>query len=189
MKRSLSLRVAAAAGLAAAGVFAGHFLTYALMVDRHAHPLLVDVAHGYLPFAGLIVAVLGFVALPAGVGAGYFVDGTRSQSVWRAARRLAVVQAGAFTALELLERLAVGVSLDDLAGPLLVVGLIVQALVAIVAALVLTGLRRVGQAIASKGRPTAPAGACHHVVVRGAIVTRHPKTSIVVRAPPGALAP
>jgi hypothetical protein len=182
----LSLRVAAAGGLAAAGVFGGHVLTYALVVERHEHPLLVDVAHGYLPFAGLTVAVLGFVALLAGIASGYVGGGT--PALWTVARRLALLQAAAFTALEVLERLAVGASLSDLAGPLLVVGLLVQLLAALLSALLLGGLRRVGQAIARTHARAIPSGVRRVIPSGNDFAPRRRPTPIAGRAPPEALA-
>jgi hypothetical protein len=139
MKAPRPHRTAATLGIAAAGLTLGHWLAYALAAPgaHEREELLHAAGHGYLAFATQLAVLAGTLGL-----AGLFLARVRQQegegSFARDVVRLAAVQAGAFVAMEVGERLLSGASLHDLShGPLLVIGLAVQLLVAIAGAALL----------------------------------------------------
>ncbi len=132
-------RTAARLGIAAAGLVLGHWLAYALSAPgaNERDELLHATGHGYLAFATQVAVLAGTLGL-----AGLFLARVRQRegegSFASDVVRLAAVQAGAFVAMEVGERLLSGASLHDFThGPLLVIGLAVQLLVAIAGAALL----------------------------------------------------
>ena len=157
-------RTAATLGIAAAGLTLGHWLAYTLATPGayEREELLHATGHGYLAFATHVALLAGTVGL-----AGHFFARLRGRqgggSFARDVVLLGAVQAGAFVAMEVGERLLSGAPLHDLAhGPLLAIGLAVQLLVATAGAALLrltdrsaaaaNGLRSIVDAL-----PTSPA--------------------------------
>ena len=157
-------RTAATLGIAAAGLTLGHWLAYALAAPgaHEREQLLHATGHGYLAFVTQIALLAGSVGL-----AGLFLARLRGRhegaSFPRDVVLLGAVQAGAFIAMEVGERLLSGAPLHDLVqSPLLAIGLAVQLLVATAGAALLrltdhsaaaaSGLRSIVDAL-----PTSPA--------------------------------
>jgi hypothetical protein len=150
-------------GLAAGGVVAGHAAAFRL---AEPHPerrqaLLAETGHGAWPLLvavamGVLVASLGSFAAgrlreerPAPGGA--LLRGT--------AGRLVPLQLGAFLLLEAVERLSTGRDLAELPGePVIAIGLVVQVVVALAGAALLTlfarFVDRLGRLL--RGAPRAP---------------------------------
>jgi hypothetical protein len=145
-----------AAGTAWAGLVLGHLLAYALAypgeASRRAH--LAGTGHGWLDVVTLslmavVPAVLALTAIRS------LRDGSR-RTTWV---RLASLQVPAFLLIEVAER---GASFDRaLTDPAVLLGLVVQVLVAAVAALLLRGFSRAVAAAAARvrsRRAPAPTG-------------------------------
>lgn len=152
--------------LAPAGLGIGHLLAYTLAgAQTESH--LTATGHGYLPL-GLRVAVLvGLVGAAVAVVAGVRRARSRSDgspSFIPTTVRLAGAQTGGFVALEVAERAVASAPLGGL-GSLLVMGLVVQVLVAAALALLLVGLDRAGELLASPRRHAAPRPA-HRLATR-----------------------
>ncbi len=134
------------AGLAAGGVLVTHWLSYLLAApDSHQREaLLAETGHGLWPYAaalavgGVVAALAGFAARPAAMEA-------RSHSLGATALRLVALQVPAWVLLEAAERTASSGQLGGVLheGPVLLIGLAVQLLVAVLGALVLRALSRV----------------------------------------------
>lgn len=143
--RTLALLAAASAGL-----LGGHSLTYLSLAPSLAARanLLEASGHGYLDRTVVFAAAMAIIA-----GLFWLADGalnTRraAPALGRTFFALGLVQVMGFTAQEILERLLVGASLGDL-GTVLLLGLPLQLVVAGFAALLVTALRRAGEAIAA----------------------------------------
>lgn len=136
--------------LAVSGLVGGHALGYAIAVPDPAHRsfVLAQSGHQYLPSASMAAAILGIAALFAGLAAGFSHTSHRTISVRRAALMLGLVQSVGFLALEIVERLVADAPLSGLSPSLVVIGVAVQIVVGIVAALVWFGVRRLGVALA-----------------------------------------
>jgi hypothetical protein len=134
-------------GLALGGVLLGHTVAYRLLLpDAHTRTLeLAASGHGYLSGAnmvGLVAAVSGLATL--------FLGGvlrTHQAEPRNLAARLVGFQMAAFVAMEVLERLASGGRAQYLAAVLLI-GLPVQALIAVLVALVARLLLRAAAVVA-----------------------------------------
>lgn len=154
------LRAVSVAGLAFAGVMGGHAVAYWLTVPdaHHRSTLYAETGHGYLPSASWIAIVLGLSALAAGIAHG-FVARTPSRRARFGCAALSMVglQTGAFVLVEIFERLAGGSGLGTLSLTLLVVGVLVQAIAACLAALLLVGLRKLGSAFRGSRRASVAA--------------------------------
>ena len=141
---------------AAAGVLGGHWLTYALIVAEPAHrdAVLSATGHGYLRIASVTAIVLIILALGSAVMCALDArsdpaGAPRAARVRRLFPRLWLMQGLTFAGMEVAERLAAGAPLRDiLLGRVLVVGIIVQALVAAVGALLLHALHRAAAGLA-----------------------------------------
>ncbi len=136
-------------GLALGGVLLGHTVAYrVLLPDAHARTLeLAASGHGYLSGAnvvGLVAAVVALAALFLGRVLNAEEIDLRHLTV-----RLIGFQMAVFVALEVLERLASGGGVQHLPAVLLV-GLPVQAAVALLVALVARLLLRMAAAIAER---------------------------------------
>jgi len=134
----------AALGVAVGGVLLGHWLTFhvvsphELVRDR----MLVDTGHGYLHVAndlGLMAVLAALVT----VVLGNLIRRQNRTSVGRWFARIAIAGVVAFTAMEVVERLASGAPLADLLRlGLLPVGMAIQVLLAVVSALAIRWLLR-----------------------------------------------
>ena len=135
---------------AAAGVLGGHWLTYVLIVAEPAHrdAVLSTTGHGYLRIASVTALVLIVLALGSAVMCSLDTrsdpaGAPRAARVRRLFPQLWLIQGLTFAGMEVAERLAAGAPLRDiLLGRVLVVGIIVQALVAAVGTLLLHALHR-----------------------------------------------
>ncbi len=172
-------------GLAFGGVLLGHTVAYRLLVpDAHSRALeLAASGHGYLSGAnalGLVAAIIVLAALFLG-GVMRMHDAVPQHL----AARLIAFQVAAFLAMEVLERLASGGGTQHLSSVLLV-GLPVQALIAVLVALVARLLLRVAAAIADRLAPT-PGWAATAVALVGASAEsrRHDRAG----SPPGRAPP
>lgn len=126
-------------GVAGVGIVLGHWLAYAIGAPQAnvRDELLRSTGHGYLPYATQVALLAGAIGL---VGL-FFTRLTRREACGSFAgdvAKLAAVQSAAFLAMEVGERLLSGASLHDLThGPLLVIGLGVQLVLAVAGALTL----------------------------------------------------
>jgi hypothetical protein len=184
------------AGAAAAGAAIAHTLLYLVAVpDTKARAtVLADSGHGYWSWALAAALVLGAVSAVATVG-GHFRRGLRRDAaapaggdpLGRLAARLAALQIGIYLVQELLERLMAGLPLDSVAHEqLLLLGLPVQALVAVAVATVLAVLGRAAEAVGrALSVPPPPSGRLPVprpvVAVRA---SRLPAGPAAIRAPP-----
>ncbi len=149
--RRAGVAVVAALGLAGLGL--AHVLEYLALVPNghHRADVLAATGHAYLPsvlsaagfLAAVAVAAVFVRGFRAGDGNGRAVTTTGTD--WT--RLLPVVQAAAFVAVEVAERLVVGASLADL-GPVLVLGLPLQVLAGIAGGRVLSAAARAGTRLA-----------------------------------------
>lgn len=142
------------APLIAAGVLAGHALTYAIVrPDAHERAAaLAASGHGYLDRIALPLAVIAIVALAA---AG--VRGLAAPSrVPTLLARCVGAQVGLFGAMEVVERWLAGAPLADLLhGDVLLVGLVVQIVLGAGLAWLLRRLFALGAELAG-ARPVTP---------------------------------
>jgi hypothetical protein len=132
-------------GFAVAGLVLGHALSYVITVPDpyHRDLLLQHTGHHYFPAFGQTALMLFLAAIAA------VVFRTSRRSAGRAGRfaplaaQLALVQIGAFTAQELLERTVSGSGFADLRdGRILLVGVTAQIAVALIGAALLRWLAR-----------------------------------------------
>jgi hypothetical protein len=142
-----------ALGIAAAGILTGHWLTYLLDVPQ-AHTRAIELArtgHGYLPLAGQLATVcMAFTLASLFWGRVTRPRAGRTPTITTLAMRLAVLQAGAFVAMELLERAAAGAGFADLLhGGLLPLGVALQLALAVVGAVLLRAVLRAGDLVAA----------------------------------------
>jgi hypothetical protein len=182
-------------GVAAVGVVAGHWLAYAISVPNAQlrAEVLQSTGHGYWGIAVKLVAAVGFAAfatlalrLLAGDPS---PDRTRGRTYAALLWRLALIQLAAFSAMEAFERLGAGVPLSDLwSHHLFLLGLVVQLVVAAVAALVaLLFTRAVLWLAGSPRRPRIPVESRPPLPRMGERVRRPLlRGAILLRAPPSA---
>ena len=187
MRSNPLLRALTIVGLGVAGLVGGHAAGYAISVPDayHRGALLAATGHGYLPSASRLAVMLGIAAVVAGVASGYLHHPrTSHRSLARAVAGLVALQCCEFVALEIVERLLVGAPLGSLALPLLVVGLLTQAVVGVFLALLLVGLRRLGAALraASVFVHAAPRG--RTVLVSSQALASRARVLDRVRGPP-----
>jgi hypothetical protein len=147
------LRAVVLFATAAAGLVGGHLLGYAFAEPdaRARDALLARTGHSYLSKALIVAAA---AAIVAGIGASVLgalrsrrrVDGSlRFRSV---ALPLMALQVSWFVLLEAGERLLAGAPMTDLVGPVVLLGLPLQALVAALGALLLLAVARTAAAVA-----------------------------------------
>jgi hypothetical protein len=134
-------------GLALGGLLLGHTLAYRLLLpDAHTRALeLAASGHGYLSSANVVGLVAAVVALAA-----LFLGGvlrSHDSQPRHLAARLIGFQMAAFLAMEVLERIASGGGVQHLPAVLLI-GLPVQALIAVLVAFVARLLLRIAAVIA-----------------------------------------
>lgn len=185
MSSSGSSRPSLVLGLAFGGVLLGHTVAYRLLIpDAHTRALeLAASGHGYLSGANAIGLVGAIIALAA-----LFLGGvmrTQDAVPQHLAARLVAFQMAAFLAMEVLERLASGGGTQHLAS-ILVIGLPVQAMIAVLVALVARLLLQVAAAIADRLAP-APTWASTTVTFVGA--SAEPRRPDRTGSPPGRAPP
>ena len=141
--------------VAAAGVLIGHWLTYALLLAQPARreAVLSATGHGYLRLASVTVLVLILLALGSAVMCAMDArsdpaGALRAGRVRRLFPRLWLLQGLTFAGVEVAERLVAGAPLGVLLGRVLLVGLLVQALAAVVGAVLLHVLHRAAAGLA-----------------------------------------
>ena len=133
-----------------------HAVAYRMVEADHAarHALLDHTGHTRLwPWVAALGVSAGVAALVAFTTRAVSEVNGRPVSVWRLARRLAVLQGGGWLALEAVERVAFAPDVHALVDLPMLVGLFVQAVVAVVAALVLHGLTRVVELLRRRRGP------------------------------------
>jgi hypothetical protein len=127
--------------VAFAGTLAAHSIAYrfAAPEPHHHATLLLETGHGYWSF----VTPLAVGLAVAGI-AGALLNGTRSEQRFGGiAIRAVIVQVVAFLIMETVERASVGGSLSVLQEPVVLIGIVVQVLVALALAGLLVVLTRV----------------------------------------------
>ena len=140
-------------GAAAAGLVLGHALAYLIAIpDPHERGFALQRAgHAYLPAldqAAMMLAIAGVAAVVVRAFARKGDEAT--ERLGRLAALLVLVQTSAFAGQEVLERLVSSAPLGELAhDQILVIGVLVQVLVAIVAAGVLWLLARTSSRLAA----------------------------------------
>jgi hypothetical protein len=135
------------------GLIVGHLLSYLIAIPDAARrdAVLAESGHAYLHLAGDVAVVLAFAAVvTVMLRATAERGGAEPPSGVRLAWRLGALQAGAFVAMEVGERLVSGSGLGELfADHLFGVGIVVQLLLASVGSLLLRWLGRVAVRIAA----------------------------------------
>jgi hypothetical protein len=192
--RPARLRAVVLFAMAGAGLVGGHLLGYVFAVPdaRARRAVLAWSGHGYLSKA-LLLAVAS--ALLAGFAAAILgtirIRGRNSLRFGDLAVRLSVLQSTGFLVLEVCERLLAGVPVSDLWGPVVALGVPLQALVAVVGALALLAIARVAEVVARALAPSPP-GSNATVEVSPNLPRLAPPrphvTSRVTRGPPTAVA-
>ena len=138
-------------GVAAAGVLAGHWLTYLVTVPdaRVRTATLAATGHGYLSLVGELVTVLAALSVAA-VFVGALVDAGAEPRPGRAlALRLSAIQVAAFCAMEVLERVMAGSPVGALArSAVLPVGVAANVGIALLGAMLLRWLLRTADRVA-----------------------------------------
>lgn len=169
------------------GTLGAHWLDYVIVHDDpHARAaLLAATGHGYQSAARL-VGLVGFGVLlgwAAVAGASRHRTGAKLHRPSIAAAVLAVAQLAMFVAVEVVERLVVGVPPSALLrGPLLALGLALQPLVAVAVVAGVVAVERLAAVVAPprlvlptllvaplavEGVPVSPVAARHHTPERG----------------------
>ena len=185
MSAARSSRPSVVLGLALGGVLVGHTVAYRLLLpDAHARTLeLAASGHGYLSGAnvvGLVAAVIALAALFLGR-----VLRADEVDLRHLTTRLIGFQMAVFVAMEVLERIASGGGVQHLPAVLLV-GLPVQAGVALLVALFARLLLRVAAAIADR-LALAPAWAVAPVTFADGSAA--PRQRLLTGSPPGRAPP
>jgi hypothetical protein len=162
---SRALRSVVLFATALAGLVGGHLLGYVFAVPDAGQrdTLLARTGHSYLSKA-LIVALAATIVAGAAasvLGAARARRPGRGHLSYRGvAVRLAALQLTGFLLLEVAERLFAGIPGADLLGPVLILGLPLQALVAAAGALVLVLVARTAERVVrALARPGFPAEA------------------------------
>ena len=154
-------RLAPALGVAGAGLLLGHWLAYAIATPAATHDRVLDATgHGYLPYVTQVAMLAGALGL-AGIFWSRLTHRGGGGSFARDAGLLLIAQSDAYVTIEVGERLLSGAPLVDLThGPLLAVGLAVQAVVAIAGAGLVRLSERAAEVVATlegADRPVPPA--------------------------------
>jgi hypothetical protein len=134
-------------GFAFVGLIVGHLLSYLIAIPDPARRavVLTQSGHAYLHLAGDVAVVLSLAAaVTVGLRAVAGRDATDLPSTANLAWRLGALQAGAFIAMELGERLLSGGGFGELfADHLFGIGIVVQLAIAAVGAVLLRWIGRV----------------------------------------------
>lgn len=142
---SKELRGLPVLGFAVAGLVLGHVLSYVIAVpDPHHRDLLLQhTGHQYLPAFGQAALMLFLAAIATVVFRRSRRDAGGAERFAPLAARLALVQVGAFTAQEVIERSISGSGFADLRqARVLIVGVTAQVAVALAGATLLRWLAR-----------------------------------------------
>ena len=160
----VSRRRFATLSVAAAGVLAGHWLTYLVSVPdaRARTATLAATGHGYLSLAGELVTLLAALSIAA-VFVGALVDaGTGPRPGRTLALRLSAIQVAAFLAMEVLERVLAGSPVGALArSAILPVGVVANVGVALLGAIVLRWILRTADRFAEVAATGSTAPVLH----------------------------
>jgi hypothetical protein len=131
-------------GAAMAGLVGAHVVDYLVLVPNGAarHHVLIQTGHGYFGEAGVLAFAAAVIAVLAVASLGYRRGRDRTaeppaMGLAAMARRLAALQVGGFLLMEVTERLAAGASTSHLVDPYVVTGIVIQVVVAALAAAVL----------------------------------------------------
>lgn len=146
-------------GFAVAGLVLGHALSYVIAVPDPLHRdlLLQHTGHHYLPAFGQAALMLFLAAIATVVFRRSRSDAGGAERLAPLAARLALVQVGAFTAQEVLERSISGSGFADLReARILIVGVIVQVAVALAGATLLRWLARASDRLGEVLGPGLP---------------------------------
>ena len=127
-----------------AGVLAAHAVAYLIAFPDASQrsAILAATGHGYVRNAGLVAIVGAAVALTLAAARGF------ETRWWDAALRVAALQTGAFIAVEMLERVAVGLGPFAGLARIALIGTFVQLAMAAVVATALKLANRAGRTIA-----------------------------------------
>ena len=186
----------AMAGAAAVGLLAGHVLTYLVVRPdaRARSALLAHTGHGYLSTAAevaVLLAIMGCASLLTRAARSGASGEPSTPGLPQLAIRLALLQCGAFVAMEVSERLASGTPVVVASTlVILAVGLALQTAIAVVGAAVLRWLTRAAEWIVERlrraplPRPAAAWPIPRDALVRFAASLRGRRR---VRAPPALL--
>ncbi|HLB62409.1 MAG TPA: hypothetical protein VJN50_06740 [Actinomycetota bacterium] len=170
---------AATAGAALGGVTLAHCLAYlaALPAEAERHSHMTATGHGSFP---MLVAVASAAAGAALLAVSLRALGPAAAlGVVPTAARLAAIQVPGFALLELIERrMGVGSALAD---PAVRVGLVLQVLVALGAALLLRGVERTVGAVARRRRRDGRAVLA--LPRRGSTISLAPRATLLAAAP------
>jgi hypothetical protein len=178
-------------GTAAAGLVLGHALAYLIAIpDPHQRAFALQrTGHAYLPALDQAVLMLLVAGMAAVVVRAFARAGDRTEGFGQLATILVVAQTCAFAAQEVLERLVSHAPLGGVAHDhILVTGIVVQVVVAIVAAAILWLFARTATRLAAvvSVRASLPRV---RVVFALPVTARRPHASLFatagsVRAPP-----
>jgi hypothetical protein len=146
----IRIRVLVIGGLAWSGVVLGHLCAYLLAYPAEAERAtrLADTGHGSFPL--LLVSALAAIPGILSLLAVRVMRGDRSPSLFSTAVWLAAIQVPAFLAMEFFER---GLSLEQMVlEPAVLVGLVIQVLVAVISAVLVKTFVRAVVALTSRLR-------------------------------------
>jgi hypothetical protein len=146
MSRRSIVRSSIVLGIALGGVLVGHWLTYRLVLpDAHARGAeLAASSHGYLTLANRVGLIVAIVAIGVAF-LGRLVRTDAGMSAASVLGSLLMFQVGAFTAMEIAERLASGGS--HRLGVVLAVGVPAQVAIAAAGVLLLRVVLRVAAVV------------------------------------------
>lgn len=187
MRSGALMRTLTILGLGLAGLVGGHALGYAIAFpdDAHRAALLDTTGHGYMPSVSRLALMLGIAAVITGIAAGYMHRPRAARpSFARVALWLVGLQCGGFIGLEVVERVLAGAPMSSLSLVLLVVGLLSQAVVAVVLALLIAGLRRLGAALRTTRLAGESAGRIEPVWIAVVLPFSRTRLRDRVRGPP-----
>jgi hypothetical protein len=139
-----------------AGVVVGHTVTY-LVVLPHPHEreaVLRQTGHGYFSVLAMVAVLAGLFALGGVFLRGLIAGGPVRRRPVSLFARLACVQIVAFAGMEVTERLVTGAAVSELVRDQIIVGLLVQVLIAWLGARLIQGVRCAADRVR-----TAPASA------------------------------
>jgi hypothetical protein len=177
-------------GTALAGLMLGHTISYLIAVpDPHQRQFVLErTGHGYMPELTQVVLMVLVAAVASIVARAFRHQEGGAETFPSLARTLGAVQATAFVGQEILERLVAHAPLHTLGHDrLLLTGVLVQVVVAVVAARLLLWISGASARLAAveSFRSALPRPACIAVAMAEACAPR-PRTVIAkrVRAPP-----
>ncbi|MGH2556622.1 MAG: hypothetical protein ACRDHO_13015 [Actinomycetota bacterium] len=196
-RASRSLRILILAGTALAGLVGAHLLDYFLVLPdaTSRHAVLAETGHGYmglaiwLAVASAIMAGVTSIALGLRRGAGRAGEPLAFGSL---AWRLVALQPAGFLVLELVERMAAGVPAHHYLDPIIAVGVLLQAIVALIGAAILVVLARGGELLGkvlSRNERFERTGSGFGPRLEVSLLGRRLSLPGPIRAPPALLAP